>query len=196
MKASKEQLVLSGIFVMGVIALGIDRFVLSDGVSGPAQAAALPTMMPVASVSLEQDRASSAMGQRLRALATYEDLDLGNTPNAFSLDDRDAALRPPQTTESMSTSEQAFRASHRLMGVMSDRSSSDPNDATPTRVAFIEVLGPGESKPQITRLSEGDVVEGFTVVQLGLPGTDNAPSPFITLARNGVTFRLFTSDGS
>ena len=196
MQASKQQLVLSGIVVLGIIALGVDRLVLSDGISGPAQASALPTSLSVFSpTEPDQLRATTTLSQRLRAIALYQNLDLDHASNAFSLEERDAALRPTQHSQSMSTNERAFRDSHRLVGVMVDHRAAHDRDNARSHAAFIEILKPGQSSPQIARVTQGEVIDGYTVIQLGLPGTDNASSPFVVLSRNGVTFRLFAADG-
>ena len=196
MQASKQQLVLSGVFVLGIIALGVDRLVLSDGISGPAQASALPASLG-ASIPQEanQQQVTTTLSQRLRAIALYQNLDLDHVPSAFSLEERDVALRPLQISESMSTNERAFRESHRLIGVMVDRSAVLDQDVARSHTAFIEILKPGQKRNQITRISQGEVIDGFTVVQLGLPGTDNASSPFVVLSRNNVIIRLFAADG-
>lgn len=95
MQATKEQIVLAGIFGVGIVALGVDRLVLSDGVSGPAHASAITTTLATpALVAPATAKVSPSLSQRLRALALYENLDVSPRSDAFSLDDRHAALRP------------------------------------------------------------------------------------------------------
>lgn len=197
MQASKQQLVLSGIFVLGIIALGVDRLVLSDGISGPALALALPPSLETPSPTVpDQKRAAPTLSQRLRAVALYQNLDLEHISNAFSFEECDASLRPSKGAESVvSINERLFRDSHRLVGVMVDRSAAQDRDAGRSHTAFIEMLKPGQANAQITRLSKGEVISGFTVTRLGLPGTDSTSSAFVELSGNGVTFRLFAADG-
>ncbi len=195
MQASKEQIVLSAVFALGVIALGLDRMILSDSISGPAQAKAITPTTTAITKAPTQRQSPNALSQRLRTVAANENLDLTRTTNAFSLDNKDPALQPAQTIKRVPTGEQDFRQAHRLIGVMADRGEKSLQDAAESRVAFIEVLSPNNTKPHIVRLKQGDTLGGFTIVQLGLPGTDNEVSPFVVLARSGVTFRLSTTNG-
>jgi len=190
MQASKEQIVLSAVFALGVIALGLDRMILSDSISSPAQAKASTPTTTAKTKAPTKRQSPNALSQRLRTVAANENLDLALTTNAFSLDNKDPALQPAQTTERAPTGEQDFRQAHRLVGVMADRGEKSLQDAAESRVAFIELLSPDNAKPHIVRLKQGDTIGGFTIAQLGLPGTDNQASPFVVLAHDGVTFRL------
>ena len=194
---SRERLILTAILGTGIVALAVDRFVLSGDMTGPADAAASQATYAVSSspaTTVEEQGNQTSLGARLHQLKQSENLDLSELPDIFSAKHRQGSIQRDAAPNTILVSERKFLREHRLVGVIASRTGSDLDDIA-GEAAFIEVKAASQSRPFVRRVTVGDRLDGFLVVEMGLRGSEGLQSPYVLLAQNGRTIRLSASNG-
>ena len=194
---SRERLILSAILGTGIVALAVDRFVLSGDLTGPADAVASQVTNAVSSSQatiVEQQGEQMSLGARLHQLKQSENLDLSKLPDIFSAKHRQRGIQRQAAADTILVAERKFLREHRLVGVIASRTGGDLDDFE-GEAAFIEVKAANESKPFVRRVTVGDRLDGFSVVAMGLRGSEGLQSPYVLFAQNGRTIRLSASNG-
>ncbi len=194
---SRERLILTAILGTGVAALAVDRLAPGGGITGPATAdASQPTDLAPSSpaTTIEEHREQTSLGTRLRQLKQSENLDLSELSDIFSAKNRHPGNQDEAASEALSVAERSFRRKHRLVGVIASRTDG-ALDEFAGQAAFIEVTTVNQSKPLVRRVTMGDRLDGFSIVELGLRGSDGLQSPYVVLAKNGRTIRLSAANG-
>lgn len=194
---SRERLILSAILGTGIVALAVDRFVLGGDMTGPADADGSQATYPVSSspaTTAEEQGNLTSLGARLHQLKQSENLDLSELPDIFSGEPRHGGIQREAAADTILVAERKFLREHRLVGVIASRTGGDLDDFA-GEAAFIEIKAANESKPFVRRVTVGDRLDGFSVVEMGLRGSEGLQSPYVLLAQNGRTIRLSASNG-
>ncbi|MCH8270879.1 MAG: hypothetical protein IH985_06675 [Planctomycetes bacterium] len=194
---SRERLILSAILGTGIVALAVDRFVLSGDITGPTVAVAFQATYAVSSspaTTVEEQGKQASLGARLHQLKQSENLDLSELPDIFSAEHRQGDIQREAAPDTILVAERKFLREHRLVGVIASRTGGDLDDFA-GEAAFIEVTTASQPKPFVRRVTVGDRLDGFSVVEMGLRGSEGLQSPYVLLAQNGRTIRLSASNG-